>query len=370
MLETFILPSGKKLAVAIALALPLQSLAANVLTQTNLVSDVPGDAAHTDPNLKNPWGVSFAPGSPFWISNQASGTSTLYDGTGKAESLIVGIPSGAPPSGPTGQVFNGTGGFALSDGSSGLFLFDTLNGTIDGWNPGAGTTALQAVSTPGAIYTGLALGSVGTSNYLYAADSSGSIRVFDTTFKPVTLAGNFTDPAAIAGYVPFNIESIGSDLYVTYAKLSATGTGLPGGYVDVFTTSGTFVKRLATGGSLYAPWGMAIAPPGFGTFGGNLFVGNFGNGEILRYDLSTGAYLGTLDWSNGTPFVNDFLWSLDFRTAGPSVNTNALYFTAGINNQKDGLFGQISFTPEPQTTIPLILGFLGFAFWKRHRARD
>ncbi len=374
MFEACPLSSGKKLVIAIALALPLRLLATNVLTQTNLVSDIPGEAAHTDPNLRNSWGVSFAPTSPFWISNQASGTSTLYTGTGNPVSLVVTIPPGGPPSGPTGQVFNTTltsttPGFALSNGNPGIFIFDTLNGTIDGWNPAAGTTALQAASTPGAIYTGLALASVGSSSYLYAADSTGSIRVFDSTFTPVTLSGNFTDPSAIAGYVPFNIELIGSNLYVTYAKLSAAGIGLPGGYVDVFTTSGTFVKRLATGGSLYAPWGMAIAPPGFGTFGGNLLVGNFGNGEILRYDPSTGAYLGTLNAANGTPFVNDFLWSLEFRTAGPGINPNALYFTAGINHQTDGLFGEIAFTPEPETTIPLILGILSFAFWKRHRAR-
>jgi uncharacterized protein (TIGR03118 family) len=121
---------------------------------------------------------------------------------------------------------------------------------------------------------------------------------------------------------------------------------------------------------LYAPWGLAIAPPGFGTFGGNLLVGNFGNGEILRYDPSTGAFMGTLNGPNGTPFVNDFLWSLDFRTGGPNVNTNALYFTAGINNQTDGLFGEISFTPEPATAIPVILGLFGFASWKRYCRRS
>jgi uncharacterized protein (TIGR03118 family) len=272
MFEAFPLSSGTKLAAVIVLGLmPELLVGANVLTQTNLVSDIPGEAAHTDPNLKNPWGVSFAPTSPFWISNQGSGTSTLYDGAGTPQTLIVSIPPGTPPSGPTGQVFNATltstaPGFALSNGNPGVFLFDTLNGTIDGWN--GGTTALQAVSTPGAVYTGLAMASVGTASYLYAADSTGSIRVFDSTFKPATLAGNFTDPNAIAGYVPFNIQSIGSDLYVTYAKLTSVGTGLPGGYVDVFTTNGNFVKRLASGGSLYAPWGLAIAPPGFGTFGG------------------------------------------------------------------------------------------------------
>ncbi len=360
--------SVKLIAVLAAGMFPCLAVAADLFTQVNLVSDIPGEAAHTDSHLKNPWGVAFAATSPFWISNQGSGTATLYDGAGNAKSLVVAIPGGAPPSGPTGQIFNGTTDFALSNGSPGLFLFDTLNGTIDGWNPHAGTSALQMVSTPGAIYTGLAMATVGSATYLYAADSTGSIRVFDSTFHPATLSGNFTDPGAMSGYVPFNIQAMGSNLYVTYARLTPAGVGLPGGYIDVFTTSGTFVKRLASGGALYAPWGLATAPAGFGTFGGNLLVGNFGNGEILRYDPSTGAFLGTLDQSNGQPFVNDFLWSLDFRTGGPNVNPDSLYFTAGINNQKDGLFGEITPTPEPGLTIPLAIGLLGLAYWKHRRS--
>lgn len=369
--------TGTNVGFALAVVLSSQLLSASTYTQTDLVSDVPGMAATTDPNLKNPWGVSFVPGhSPFWVSNQGSGTSTLYNGAGAAQTLVVTIPPGAsPPTGPTGQVFNTTAltstpGFALSNGNPALFIFDTLNGTIDGWNPKAGTAAVQAASTPGAIYTGLALASSGGSNYLYAADSTGTIRVFDSTYKPVALAGSFTDPKAIAGFVPFNIQLIGSSLYVTYAQLTAFGTGLPGGYVDVFNTDGTFVKRAASGAALYAPWGLTMAPSsGFGSFSGDLLVGNFGNGEILAYN-SSGAFMGTLNDSDGKPIVNAFLWSLNFDPGGPGVtNPDALYFTAGINNQKDGLFGTIDYTPEPGTVMLVFFGFAAVILFRRRRSK-
>ena len=192
--------------------------------------------------------------------------------------------------------------------------------------------------------------------------------MFNSSWQSVTLPGNFTDPNAIAGYVPFNIQAIGSDLYVTYAQLTAQGTGLPGGYVDVFDTNGNFVKRFATGGALYAPWGITLAPAGFGAFGNDLLVGNFGNGEILAYNPVTGAYLGTLDGTGGTPIVNDYLWALDFRTGGPNVNADALYFTAGINNQQDGLFGEITPIPEPGTLLITALGLSALGFLKRKGA--
>ena len=236
---------------------------------------------------------------------------------------------------------------------------------IDGWN--GGSSAVQVSSTPGAIYTGLALANSGSSPYIYAADSSGQIRVFDSTFKAVTLAGNFSDPKALPGYVPFNIQLLGSNLYVTYAQLTPQGTGLPGGYIDVFDTSGNFSKRLATGGPLYAPWGLTIAPPGFGSFGNDLLVGNFGNGEILAYDPSTGNYLNTIDGTNGSPIVNDFLWALEFRTGGTNTSPDTLYFTAGINNQADGLFGAITATPEPAAGMFMIVGLSALVLAKARR---
>ncbi len=363
---------GAKLAFALVLAFSPRLLTADaVFTQTNLVSDVTGEARNTDSDLKNPWGVSFSPTSPFWISNQGSGTATLYDGVGNKVPLTVPIPAGAPPvTGPTGQVFSGGSGFNLPTGSAAFFIFDTLNGTIDGW--GGTNPAVQLVSTPGAVYTGLALASSGGANYLYAADSTGQIRVFDNSYHQVTLPGNFTDPNTSAGFVPFNIELIGSNLYVTYAKLTAMGTGLPGGYVDEFSTSGVFLNRVATNGALNAPWGMALAPANFGSFGGDLLVGNFGNGEINAYHLNAAGaatFEGALDGPDGQPIVNDFLWSLDFRTGGANVNTDALYFTAGINNQQDGLFGEIA-TPEPATAVPALFAIGALAFFVLRRRRS
>ena len=337
----------------LAFSLTPAMLVADTFVQTNLVSDVSGLAATTDPNLKNPWGFSYSATSPFWVSNQGSGNSTLYDGAGNPAALVVTVPGGGPPSGPTGQVFNGGTGFVLPNNTPAHFIFDTLNGTIAGWN--AGTTAVTMVTTPGAVYTGLAIANNGAIPYIYAADTTGHIRVFDAGYNPVTLAGNFTDPNAIAGFTPFNVQTIGNSLYVEYA-MTPGGHALAGGYVDVFNTDGTFVKRLATGGPLFAPWGVTLAPSTFGSFGNDLLVGNFGNGEINAFDPNSGAFLGTLDGSNGQPLVNDNLWALGFRTGGANDNPNALYFTAGINGEADGLFGAITPSPEPTTLALLGLG--------------
>jgi uncharacterized protein (TIGR03118 family) len=359
------------ISLGLAFALAPQLSLADSYGQIDLVSDVPGLAHTTDPNLVNPWGVAFFPTSPFWISNQGSGTSTLYDGIGTKIPLTVPIPAGAtPPSGPTGQVFSGGAGFLLPGTATGTdFIFDTLNGTLVGW--GGPGTQTQLASTPGAIYTGLALASNNGSKYLYAADSTGQIRVFNSSYTQVSLPGSFTDPNAVAGYVPFNIQLIGSNLYVTYAELTAMGTAAPGsnGYVDVFNTAGQFQSRLATGGALFAPWGITLAPAGFGPFGNDLLIGNFGNGQINAYSPVTNTWLGTLDDGNGNPIVNDFLWSLDFRTGGSNVNTDALYFTAGINNQTDGLFGAIELVPEPNLTALVLLGLGGLAVFGRRAKR-
>lgn len=356
------------MALALALLLPQRVLKADEFAQTNLVSNVPGLAKTTDPNLTNPWGVAFGATSPFWISNQGSGTSTLYDGAGNIVPLVVNIPPGTPPAtGPTGQVFNGTTDFVLPNGKASAFIFDTLNGTLAGWNGSAGTNAVQVSSTPGALYTGLALASSGGSNFLYAADATGQIRVFNSTFQQISLPGHFTDPNAQAGFVPFNIQLIGSSLYVTYAQLTPQGEGLPGGYIDVFNTDGTFVQRLATGGPLNAPWGVTLAPSTFGSFGNDLLVGNFGNGEILAYSQS-GTFLGTLNGVNGQPIVNDNLWALEFRAGGTNNDPNALYFTAGIGGEQNGLFGDLTVaTPEPTLAAPVVLGLLGIVLFNRRR---
>jgi uncharacterized protein (TIGR03118 family) len=359
-----------KMACAIAFTFAPAYVHADSFTQTNLVSNVQGLANTTDPNLQNPWGVSFSPTSPFWISNQAAGNSTLYDGAGNITPLVVTVPGGGPPSGPTGQVFNSAPGFTLSNGSSALFIFDTLNGTIAGWNGGLGTTAQTVVPTSGAIYTGLTQNTSNGSTYLYAADSKGSIHVFDSSWAEVTnttFAGKFVDNTLPPGFTPFNVQSIGSDIYVTYA-------GQSGGFVDEFDSSGKFIKRIASNGPLSSPWGITLAPAGFGSFSNDLLIGNFGNGEILAYNPMTDAFLGTIDGSNGQPLVNDFLWALETRTGGSNTNLNAVYFTAGIDNQKDGLFGEItaapSPVPEPATIIDAAFGLITFALYKvRSRTR-
>jgi uncharacterized protein (TIGR03118 family) len=331
-------------------------------SQTNLVSDVPGLAANTDPNLKNPWGVSFSATSPFWTSDQVTGLATLYNAAGTPQALVVTIPGGAPPTGPTGQVFSGIPGSFLVNGNPAAFIFDTLHGTIAGWN--AGTTAVQMAATPGAIYTGLAEASTGGSNFLYAANSApgGHVNVFNSAWAPTTLSGNFTDPNLPSGLVPFNIQNIGGNLYVTYASLGPGGTPMPGGIVSEFDANGNFIKRIATGGSLFAPWGIVLAPSSFGSFSNDILIGNFGNGEILAYDATTDMFLGTLNGPNGQPLVNDFLWALETRANVNGFDPNAVYFSAGINGQADGLFGRIdAITPEPATIFGTATGLIAFA---------
>ena len=343
-----------------ALAFAPTCLHADSFSQTNLVSDVPGLANNTDPNLKNPWGVSFSTTSPFWVSNQASGNSTLYNGAGSPQSLVVTIPGSiTPPSGPTGQVFNGASSGFLVNGAPASFIFDNLNGAISAWNGSAGTTAVNVVPSSGAVYTGLAQNSTASGTFLYAANSTGGIDVFNSSWNKVSGFG-FVDPNAVAGFKPFNIQSIGANLFVTYAELGPGGSPMPGGYVDEFDSSGNFIKRIATSGSLFAPWGISLAPSNFGSFSNDLLIGNFGNGEILAYDATTDLFLGTLDGTDGKPIVNDFLWALETRNA-PGFNSNALYFSAGINNQQDGLFGEITEVPEPATIFGTAFGLAALA---------
>ncbi|MGD0443364.1 MAG: TIGR03118 family protein [Edaphobacter sp.] len=369
MLKIQSFPPLARTACTIALTFAPAVAFADSFTQTNLVSNVPGLAATTDPNLVNPWGVSFSATSPFWVSNQGSGNATLYDGAGNITPLVVAIPgSSTPPSGPTGQVFNNSTGFSIGKGTAATFIFDTLNGTIAAWNGAQGTTAVTQVTTPGAVYTGLTQATAGGSTFLYAANSAGNIQVFDSNWNNVTattFAGKFTDPNLPAGLVPFNVQTIGGNLYVTYANLGPGGTPLPGGVVDEYTSSGTFIGRIATNGPLAAPWGIVMAPGGFGAFSNDLLIGNFGDGEIDVYNPTTDAFLGTIDGSNGQPLVNDFLWSLETRTGGANDNTDAVYFTAGINDQTDGLFGEITeTTPEPATIFGTATGLIALALSK------
>ena len=373
-------PSGLlALCLIAAMGLFVVQPAAAQYQQHNLVSDIPLLADHLDPNLVNPWGISSSPTSPFWISDNGTGVTTLYNGSGVPQALVVTIPppaGGTPPSAPTGQVFASGLGFNLVGSTSpALFIFATEDGTISGWNAAAGTNAIRKVdnSGAGAIYKGLAIGNNGSANFLYAANfHAGTIDVFDTGFAPATLASYFTDPNLPSGFAPFNIQNINGNLYVTYAKQDALGqddvAGAGNGFVDVYDTNGNLVRRLISNGSLNSPWGLALATANFGAFSNNLLVGNFGDGLINAFDPTTGAFLGSLEDSNGDPISIQGLWGLKFGNGGVGFDPNTLYFTAGIPGdgqvEDHGLFGSIS-VPEPSVLTLLGLGFIGLGGLRR-----
>lgn len=361
---------------ACALSQSVQQI--NLTTDSNvfLASQGLSPAANVDPNLVNPWGMSFSATSPFWISNQVSGNSTLYTGSGtpfpQPTPLVVTIAgSSTGPSGPTGQVFNSTTDFDLSDDSPAVFLFANLNGTISGWNGALGTNAQVMAAGAGAQYTGLALGSSGGGNYLYAANHAGGIDVFNQNFAEVTLAGGFTDPNLPAGLTPFNVANVGGRLFVTYAQagLDADDAPLGSGVVDIYSMDGTFLGRFASGGNLLSPWGITVAPSGFAGVGGDILIGNFSgqDGYINVFDPS-GSYVGLLTM-NGDPFNMPYLWALGTRTGGPGVDPSSVYFTAGIGDQQHGLFAQLLAVPEPSTWTMMIVGFglVGMALRRRER---
>jgi len=335
--------------------------------QTNLVSNVSGQAAFTDPNLINPWGMAYSATSPFWISDNGTGVSTLYNGSGSKQALTVTIPSaaaGGGPASPTGQVFNGGAGF-----NGDRFLFATEDGTIAGWRGALGTTAELVVnnSSLGANYKGLAIGSNGAGTFIYAANfHTGNIDVYDSIFAPAALAGSFSDPNLPSGYAPFNIQNLGGKLYVTYAQQDANAqddvAGAGHGYVDIFDTSGNLQQRLISGGVLDSPWGVVLAPADFGEFSNDLLVGNFGNGLINAFDPVTGASLGQLKTAKGMSISIDGLWALGFGNGASAGLSNELFFTAGPNGETDGLFGKLSSVPEPSTHFLLGLGLVALYF--------
>jgi uncharacterized protein (TIGR03118 family) len=354
--------------------------------QTNLVSDISGMAATTDPNLINPWGLVASPnGSPWWVANQGTGTSTLYNGQGVPQPpgnnpplnpLIVTIPinpndpNPQPTHGsPTGIVNNifQTGFNVSANGKTGssIFIFDTLDGTISGWSPGVDRThAIVEVKQAGAVFTGLAIGQDSNKNDLiYAVDNkNGVIDVYDQNFKQVTtLKGNFTDPNLPSNFKPFNIQNINGQLYVEYEQfdpVTGKAVSLPGsGIVDIFNTDGVLQKRLISNSPsnhLSDPWGVALAPSDFGAFANDLLVGNFGDGHINAFDPVHGTWLGTLTTSSGQDFEEDHLWSLQFGNNGGAGPANTLFFTAGINNEKDGLFGSLQAVPTVKENTPIV----------------
>jgi uncharacterized protein (TIGR03118 family) len=334
--------------------------------QINLVSDQPGHAPLTDPDLVNAWGLAASPGtnarpgSPLWVADNGTDKATLYTGAtprsvNKA-SLVVNVTGAAP----TGEVFNSDqSAFIVRDNhrnsGSSVFLFDTENGTIDGWNPAVGATGggPSTVTEVGrdnganAVYKGLAIAQAsGGHTYLYATNfRSGRVEAYDGTFTPVELPGGlFVDPRLPAGYGPFGIAEIGGKLYVSFAKqdpgLEDDVAGPGHGFVDVFTNDGAFVRRLISRGALNSPWGLTLAPSGFGQFSRDLLVGNFGDGHINAYDPATGAFLGQLRRQSGRPIVIDGLWGLQFGN-GNAARTNELVFSSGPDGESHGLLGKI-----------------------------
>jgi uncharacterized protein (TIGR03118 family) len=333
--------------------------------QTNLVSDLAGMAPVTDPNLKNPWGLTRSPGgSPFWVANNNSGTSTLYDGSGnpfpppsKGGPLVVTVPPpGFAPgtqSAPTGVVFNGSAtDFLIAPGVSAHFIFATEDGTISGW--AGGQNAVLVVdnsdkgSANGAVYKGATSGEINGKKYLYVTNfRSAKVEVYDTNFKRVHLGEEAFDADHIPrGFAPFNIQNIGGTLFVTYAKQDAprhddvAGAGL--GFVEIFTTDGKHIGHLQHGDWFNAPWGVVWTTRDFGEFSNAILVGNFGSGWIAAFNGFTYKFMGFVKAPDDSILTIDGLWSLTFANDGTAGLANTLYFTAGINGEQDGLFGMIT----------------------------
>ncbi|MEM5294131.1 TIGR03118 family protein [Burkholderia sp. JPY481] len=322
-------------------------------TATALVSDGAVPAAHTDANLKNPWGVAFNPKGFAWVADNGTNVATLYDGNGVPQSLVVTIPDGKNGSAsPTGIVFNGTQSFLVTEnGKSGVaaFIFTGEGGTITAWAPAVGPTnafVMYDDGAGGAVYKGLALAAMNNGNFLYATDfHNNKIDVFDSSFTKVSMPGAFTDPAMPAGFAPFGIQAIGSNLFVTYAMQDAAkhddvaGAGL--GMVDVYDTAGNLKQRFATGGPLNAPWGIAQAPASFGSMSGAIIIGNFGDGMINAFNASTGQSMGPMSGPNNSPIVEHGVWGIGFGNDLSNQPSSTLFFAAGPNDEADGVYGRI-----------------------------
>ncbi|MGD0507327.1 MAG: TIGR03118 family protein [Terriglobales bacterium] len=336
----------RKIAFAICLGLAVMLVSSAALAQyqlTNLDSNQAKTAKYMDPLQVNGWGLARSSGGPFWVSDQGSGWSTIYNGQGVKQGLEVLIPSatGAGPGQPTGIVVNGSSDFQIGGWDS-FFLFATLDGTISGWAPQTNfNDAIIVVnnSAAGASYTGLAVTNRPSGNLLYAANlAKNLVEVYDGSFN---LVNTFTDPALPAGYVPFGIQDMNGLVYVAFAQADEA----PGGYIDIFQEDGTFVKTLAQGKPLNQPWGFAVAPRNFGPLSNTLLVTNNTNsGTINAFNLENGQFVGTVKDPNGKDIVINQLWGIEF--GGGSANngrTNQLFFTAGPYNNLAGTFGVINF---------------------------
>jgi uncharacterized protein (TIGR03118 family) len=373
------------LAVGAALSLSAQTSVPNTFLVHNLVADQAGMADVTDPNLVNPWGNGFSATSPFWTGNQGSGTSTLYNGYGVKTALTVAIPpagnaiTAAGFSGPTGVIFNSaasnTSAFVVNGGPA-SFIFCTLDGLIDGWYSKQTNTAVAGTiyTSPEAVYTGCTLGGSTAAPFVLATNFfTNTIDVINASGALVPNATGFwVDPAIPAGFAVYNIAPLNGNFYVTYWAKSSAGKPVPGagsGYVAVFSPTGALIGTLIPGGAgskLNLPWGLAIAPATFGPFGGDLLVGNFGDGTINAYNLSTGAYVGTLNGPAGTPLALGGLWAINFGGGSATQDKGTLYFLAGTGapsatsgEPTHGVLGSIQAVPSfTATTVENAASFL------------
>ena len=357
---------------------------ADGFSQTNLVSNMPGLATTTNSSLVNPWGVSFANGSPVWISDQGTQTAPLFAVTGStdvgnAPLFTVNVPP-AGASGPTGQVANAMGmGFDVGNGGNGKsanFIFANLNGSISAWDNSPHTQAITQTTVAGASFTGLAINSTDTELFAANTAGAGGIDVFNNAFQQKTEpAGAFATPTAAAGLVPFGVQDLGGNVFVTYAPsghTAQTKATAGEGAVAEFTESGT-LENTITGSELASPWGVAIAPSSFGKLGGDLLVGNFsfvpGVADTINAFNPTGVFVGSIAVNPGAGNTPGGLWSLVFGGSGDDGNPNTLFFTDGINGEKDGLFGSITAVPETSTWAMMLAGFGGLALLAARRRR-
>ena len=364
------------LAVVAAAALAAPGIAAAQFSATNLVTNDPlaHPAQITDPGLINAWGMSSSPTSPVWVSSNGSGTAVLYavDPATQAttkQGLTVTIRGDGTV---TGQVFNSN---AASAFGGDVFLFVNEDGTISGWRGALGTNAETLVTgSPSNVYKGAAFATIGSDSYLYAANFlAGTIDILKGSAAAPALTGMFTDPNLPSGFAPFNIQNLGGTLYVTYAQQDATkheevaGPGL--GVVDSYDLQGNLIGRVATAGTLNAPWGLAIAPGSFGAMAGALLVGNFGDGFINAYDPTSHAFLGQVQGVGGSALQIDGLWALAPGNNGKGGSSSLLYFTAGPDDERNGIFGVLTPVPEPSVALLLMTGVSGLMLRVRRRSR-
>jgi uncharacterized protein (TIGR03118 family) len=347
------------------------------VNQTDLVTDNQSvnAASVTDPNLQNPWGISFSAGSPFWVSDNAIGLTTLYKVVPNTNATTIqtigGQPVTIPPAGtgsPTGQANNSNAAAFHGDN----FLFVSEDGTISGWRGALGNTAETFVAASATnVYKGVALGTVNGTEFMYAANfRTGHIDVIAGSGS-ATVTGTFTDPNIPAGYAPFNVQNIGGKLYVSYALQDGAKhddvAGAGHGYVDEFDLNGNFIARIASQGTLNSPWGMTIAPASFGSLAGDLLVGNFGDGKISAFNLGTDSFVGMLDNITGQPLAIPGLWDITTGNGASAGSTQSVYFTAGPNDETDGVFGVLTSAPEPASMALLGVGVMALLAGRRRR---